>query len=188
MNFQPDIESCLHVLRAGGLILYPTDTIWGIGCDATNAAAVQRIFALKQRPETKSMIILLADQKELMQYVTQPDPDVFDHIKKAKKPTTIIYEGAIGLADGLINTDGTAAIRIVKDEFCKHLIKRFRKPIVSTSANLSGDAAPAIYREISIAIREGVDFIVQYRQEDKTPGTPSSLIKWEKGQAIVLRQ
>ena len=187
MNFQADIESCLHVLRDGGLILYPTDTIWGIGCDATNAAAVQKIYALKQRPETKSMIVLMADQKELMQYVTQPDLEVFNHLKKAKKPTTVIYEGAVGLADNLLNSDGSAAIRIVKDEFCKHLIKRFRKPIVSTSANISGDPSPAIYREISIAVRNGVDFIVYYRQEDTTPAEPSSLIKWAKGEAEVIR-
>lgn len=106
---------------------------------------------------------------------------------KTKKPTTVIYEGGIGLADGLINTDGTVAIRIVKDEFCKHLIKRFRKPIVSTSANLSGDPTPTIYREISIAIRNGVDYIVEYKREDTTPAVPSSVIKWDKGEPVVIR-
>src|SRR6185295_12536156 len=168
MDFSHDVDHSLKVLQAGGLILYPTDTIWGIGCDATNATAVNRIYNLKQRPETKSMIILLADEKELMQYVANIDLRVFDHLAKVKKPTTVIYEGAIGLADNVVNTDGTVAIRIVKDPFCKHLIKRLRKPIVSTSANVSGNPAPATFGDITPDIWQGVDYIVQHRQKDTT--------------------
>jgi len=188
-EFQHDIDHCLKVLQGGGLILYPTDTIWGIGCDATNAAAVDRIYKLKQRSEAKSMIILLADEKELMQYVAHIDLQVFDYLKKAKKPTTVIYDGAIGLADNVISTDGTVAIRIVKDNFCKHLIKRFRKPIVSTSANISGDLPPAWFGDVSPAIWLGVDYIVHHKQDDKTPHAPSSIIKWNKdGTVTVIRE
>ncbi|MFL5747512.1 MAG: L-threonylcarbamoyladenylate synthase [Niastella sp.] len=189
MDFAHDVDHCLKVLQGGGLILYPTDTIWGIGCDATNATAVNRIFNLKQRPEAKSMIILLADVKELMQYVAHIDLQVFDYLAKVKKPTTVIYEGAIGLADNVINADGTVAIRIVKDNFCKHLIKRFRKPIVSTSANISGDPAPAIFHDISPAIWQGVDYIVQHRQKETTAHAASSIIKWNKdGSVTVIRE
>jgi L-threonylcarbamoyladenylate synthase len=189
MDFSHDVDHCLKVLQGGGLILYPTDTIWGIGCDATNATAVNRIFNLKQRPEAKSMIILLADEKELMQYVAHIDLQVFDYLGKVKKPTTVIYEGAIGLADNVINADGTVAIRIVKDNFCKHLIKRFRKPIVSTSANISGDPSPAIFHDISPAIWQGVDYIAQHRQKETAPHAASSIIKWNKdGSVTVIRE
>jgi L-threonylcarbamoyladenylate synthase len=188
-EFQHDIEHSLKVLQAGGLVLYPTDTIWGIGCDATNEQAVDKIFALKQRPEAKSMIVLLADEKELLQYVAHVDLQVFNYLKKAKKPTTVIYDGALGLARNVIHTDGTVAIRIVKDTFCKHLIKRFRKPIVSTSANLSGDPSPATFRDISSAIWQGVDYIVQYRQNDNHIHEPSSIIKWNKdGSVAIIRE
>src|SRR5262245_55222892 len=125
MSFDADIDHCLKVLEAGGLILYPTDTIWGIGCDATNAEAVQRIYELKNRPGSKSMIVLLADEKELLKYVANPDLQVFTYLKKTKKPTTVIYEGALGIADNLVADDRTIAIRIIKETFCRHLIKRF---------------------------------------------------------------
>jgi L-threonylcarbamoyladenylate synthase len=186
MDFSHDVDHSLKVLQGGGLILYPTDTIWGIGCDATNATAVNRIFNLKQRPEAKSMIILLADEKELMQYVAHIDLQVFDYLAKVKKPTTVIYDGAIGLADNVINSDGTVAIRIVKDTFCKHLIKRFRKPIVSTSANLSGDPSPAFFSDIMPVIWQGVDYIVQYRQKDTAVHAPSAIIKWNKDATITV--
>lgn len=189
MDFSHDIDHCLKVLQGGGLILYPTDTIWGIGCDATNAAAVNRIFNLKQRPDSKSMIILLADEKELMQYVAHIDLAVFDYLAKTNKPTTVIYEGALGLADNVISADGSVAIRIVKDTFCKHLIKRFRKPIVSTSANLSGDPSPATFSDVMPAIWQGVDYIVQHRQNDNIAHTASAIIKWNKdGSVTVIRE
>ena len=129
-----DLEQALAALQAGALILYPTDTIWGIGCDATDEAAVARVYALKQRAAAKSLIVLMADERDILKYTSQPDLRVFDFLHTVSKPTTVIYEGAIGLAANLIPDDGTVAIRLVDDLFCRHLIKRFRKPIVSTSA------------------------------------------------------
>ena len=189
MNFENDIQSCLDVLRNGGIILYPTDTIWGIGCDATNTKAVEKIYRLKKRPDEKSMIILVADEKDVLQHVAHPDLRVFDHLKQIKKPTTVIYDGAIGLADNLISSDGSIAIRICKDEFCRHLIKRFRKPIVSTSANISGKPSPKIFSEITVDIKNGVEYVVQYRQGDISAAQASSIIRWNKnGTVTVIRE
>jgi L-threonylcarbamoyladenylate synthase len=187
MEFESDILNCLETLKKGGLILYPTDTIWGIGCDATNEKAVEKIYALKKRAEEKAMIVLVADEKQLLRYVVQPDFEVFNYLNTIKKPTTVIYEGAIGLADNLINKDGSIAIRICKEEFCKNLIRRFRKPIVSTSANISGAPFPNCFPEISDEIKRNVDYIVQYRQNDRSSTAPSTLIKWEKGKPVILR-
>ncbi len=186
--FQPDIDQCLHTLSRGGLILYPTDTIWGIGCDATNEQAVEKIYALKKRPPAKSLIILLADERDVLQYVTNPDLRVFDYLQSTQKPTTVVYEGAIGLANNLIPEDGTIAIRLVDDPFCRHLIKRFRKPLVSTSANISGEPPPLSFKDIPEQIKQSVDHIVQYRQDDDTPARASSIIKWNKdGSVTTLR-
>jgi L-threonylcarbamoyladenylate synthase len=179
----------LEVLHKGGLILYPTDTIWGIGCDATNAGAVKKVFALKKRKETKSLIVLLADERDVLKHVSQPDLRVFDFLKTVKKPTTVIYEGVIGLADNLLNEDGTVAIRLVSEPFCKHLIKCFRKPVVSTSANISGEQAPQFFDAITEPIKNGVDYIVQYRRDDKTVKEPSAIIRWNKNAIpVVVRE
>ena len=188
MDFSEDIEQCLQVLRHGGMILYPTDTIWGIGCDATNEEAVKKIFRLKQRPEKKSMIILLADPRDVLRYVSQPDPRVFDFLEQTTKPTTVIYEGAINLPDSLTGEDGTIAIRLVQDPFCRQLIKRLRKPIVSTSANISSEPAPAFFDQISEAIIKGVDYAAQYRRDDRTPRLPSSVVRYRNdGTVEVIR-
>jgi L-threonylcarbamoyladenylate synthase len=188
MDFQVDVEHCVDVLRKGGLILYPTDTIWGIGCDATNDKAVQRIFVLKKRAEAKTMIVLLADERDILKYTTQPDLRVFDFLKTVQKPTTIIYEGAVGLATNVINVDGTAAIRLVKEPFCKNLIKRFRKPVVSTSANISGEPSPKFFTDINEEIKSSVDYVVHYRQDDHTIQEPSAIVKWKKdGTAEFIR-
>lgn len=186
-NFEKDIEACLSVLKEGGIILYPTDTVWGIGCDATNEKAVAKIYALKKRDDSKAMIILVADEREVLQYTAAPDLRVFDYLQSTVKPTTVIYEGAIGLANNLIAADGSIAIRICNDEFCRHLIKRFRKPIVSTSANISGTLSPKSFKEIQEEIKNGVDYIVTHRQNDDTIASPSSVIKWTNGQVEVLR-
>jgi L-threonylcarbamoyladenylate synthase len=186
--FNTDIEACLRVLESGGLILYPTDTIWGIGCDATNEDAVEKIFTLKKRIETKALIVLIADERSLLQYVASPHIEVFDYIQGVSKPTTIIYENAIGLAGNLIHEDGSVGIRICADEFCKHLIKRFRKPIVSTSANVSGFPPPKVFSDIDIAVKQGVDYVVHYRQDDTTPVEPSAVVKSNKdGSFTILR-
>ncbi|MBL7733882.1 MAG: threonylcarbamoyl-AMP synthase [Chitinophagaceae bacterium] len=187
-SFEEDIDHCLTVLRQGGLILYPTDTVWGIGCDATDPQAVEKIYQLKDRSAAKAMIALVADEKDILQYVANPDPGVFDYLKKSVKPTTVIYQGAIGLADNLVHEDGSIAIRIVREKFCRNLLKRFRKPIVSTSANISGEPSPAKFSEIFNHIRTGVDYVVHYRQEEDAPALPSSLIKWNNdGPPVIIR-
>jgi L-threonylcarbamoyladenylate synthase len=187
MDFTNDIDNCLKVLEEGGLILYPTDTVWGIGCDATNAAAVKKIYEIKNRPATKAMIVLVADEKDILQYVANPDLGVFEYLQQVQKPTTVIYEGPVGLADNLVSGDGSIAIRIVQDEFCRHLIKRFRKPIVSTSANIFEHPAPASFQEIVHYIKQAVDYIVSYRQDDDTPQTASSIIRWQENSPVVIR-
>ncbi len=188
ISFLDDIEACLKVLKDGGIILYPTDTIWGIGCDATNPVAVSKIYQLKKRQEEKSLILLLSNEKDIIHYVTQPDFGVFDFLKTVTKPTTIIYEGATGLAENTINKDGTIAIRITKDTFCNHLIKRFKKPIVSTSANIAGNPSPVSFMAIDKLIKNGVDYIVQHRQNDNHIAEPSAIIKWNKnGTHSIIR-
>jgi L-threonylcarbamoyladenylate synthase len=187
MTYDYDIDKCLEALRAGGLILYPTDTVWGIGCDATNPQAVQKIYDLKKRPDEKAMIVLVADERVVLQYTAAPDLAVFDHLQTVSKPTTVIYNGAIGLAENLVAADGSIAIRICKDPFCKALIKRLRKPIVSTSANISGQPVAKNFSEVTGEIKSGVDHIVRYRQDDNTVASPSSVIKWENGKIIILR-
>jgi L-threonylcarbamoyladenylate synthase len=173
-------------LQDGGIILYPTDTIWGIGCDATNAKAVEKIYRLKKRQDEKAMIVLVADEKQVLQHSAKPDLAVFDWLKKTSKPTTVIYDGAIGIAENLVADDGTIAIRICNDSFCKQLIKRFRNPIVSTSANISGQPAPKNFAEISEEIKPGVDYIVQWRQDDLFFAQPSSIIKWNKDGSVTI--
>jgi L-threonylcarbamoyladenylate synthase len=187
-SFENDIKEAVRVLGEGGLILYPTDTIWGIGCDATNEEAVEKVFVLKKRAEEKSLIILVADEKDIVQYTASPDLRVFDYLKTTIKPTTVIYDNAIGISSNILSKDGSVGIRICKDEFCRHLIKRFRKPIVSTSANISGVASPVTFSEISEEIKKGVDYTVRYRQSDNTIAAPSSVVKWNNdGTVTILR-
>ncbi len=185
--FYKEVVNALTVLRNGGLILYPTDTVWGLGCDATNEGAVKKIFDLKKRDDNKSLIVLMANDREIMHYVAAPDLNVFDFIKQQSRPTTIIYENAIGFSDSLVAEDGSVAIRIVKDDFCRHLIKCLRKPIVSTSANISGEPPPKIFFEISEEIKNGVDHIVQWRQDDTTISIPSQIIQWKNGTPVFIR-
>jgi L-threonylcarbamoyladenylate synthase len=185
--FDSEVEGALAVLRSGGTILYPTDTVWGLGCDATNKEAVQKIYRLKKRQDNKTMIVLMADERELMQYVAAPDLSVFDFIQQQTRPTTVIYEGALGLADNLVANDGSIAIRIVQDDFCRHLIKRLRKPIVSTSANISGAITPKTFSEISEEIKTGVDYVVRWRQDDEQTSQPSQILRWKNGQPFFIR-
>jgi L-threonylcarbamoyladenylate synthase len=162
--------------------------VWGIGCDAGNTAAVAKIYKLKKRQEDKSMIILLADENEIPKYVSQPGLKVFDYIKGIHKPTTVIYDGARNLAANLVNKDGSIGIRIVKDLFCCRLIGRFGKPIVSTSANISGYPAPSFFTDIDVEIKNGVDYIVQHRRDDDTEVSPSAIVKWNAdGSLTVIR-
>ncbi|MGV3767921.1 MAG: L-threonylcarbamoyladenylate synthase [Chitinophagaceae bacterium] len=187
-DFSADIELALETLRKGGVILYPTDTVWGLGCDATNEAAVDAVFRLKQRPAEKSCILLLADERDLLQYVTALDLEVFNFLDQVQKPTTVVYENVVGIAPNAMAEDGSAAIRVVKEDFCRHLIKRFRKPIVSTSANISGAPTPRFFTEIDPRIITGADYVVQYRQNDQTPAAPSAIVRWfANGQHEVIR-
>ena len=186
--FETEVEKELEILRAGGVILYPTDTIWGIGCDATNEKAVRLIYEIKKREDSKSMIILVADERDVLQYVAAPDPEVFDFIEEQTRPVTIIFEHALGLPDNLVAEDGSIAVRIVRDEFCRHLIKRLRKPIVSTSANISGQTSPKNFSEVSEEIKTVVGHIVKWRQDDTTLAQPSQIIKWNNdGTRTVIR-
>jgi L-threonylcarbamoyladenylate synthase len=163
-----EIENCAGVLRAGGVILYPTDTLWGLGCDATNEEAVQKIFTLKKRSESKSMIVLLDSENRLDSYVREIPEQAYTLMEYSEKPLTIIYDGARNLANSVVAADGSIAIRIVKETFCRRLIERFRKPVVSTSANLSGQPPPATFADIDAEIRMGVDYVVNLRQQDKS--------------------
>ncbi len=189
MLIDDDIQHCLKVLREGGTLLYPTDTVWGIGCDATNEKAVDDIYKLKGRSTAKSMIILVADEDEIRHYTKQTSLQIFDYIKGISKPVTVIYDSAINLASNVINEDGSVGIRIVKDEFCKRLIREFGKPIVSTSSNVSGFPTPALFSDIDTIIRQGVDYVVQHRQNETVPGEPSTVIKLlPNGEPLVLRK
>ena len=186
--FETEVEKALEILRKGRVIVYPTDTIWGIGCDATNETAVRRIYEIKKRQDSKSMIILVADERDVLKYVAAPDPAVFDFIESQTRPVTIIFEHALGMPGNLVAEDGSIAIRIVRDEFCRHLIKRLRKPIVSTSANISGESSPKNYSEVSDDIKMAVDHIVKWKQDDTSQAQPSQIIKWDNdGTRTILR-
>jgi L-threonylcarbamoyladenylate synthase len=186
--FEEDVDKALDVLRRGGLLLYPTDTVWGLGCDATNETAIQKIYDLKERDAAKSFIVLLADERDLLQYIAAPDPAVFDFLEQQPKPTTIIFDDVVGLPGALLAADGSLGIRLVRDPFCRHLIKRLRAPLVSTSANKSGQPSPQVFRDISDDIKLGVDYVVRWRQEETAPAAPSTIIKWHRdGSRTVLR-
>ena len=173
-------------MAAGGLILYPTDTIWGIGCDATNEEAVRKVYALKRRSDHKAMLLLM-DSSTKLNYYVQEVPDVaWDLIELADSPLTVIYSGARNVAPNLLAEDGSVGIRITQEEFSHKLCERFRKPLVSTSANVSGAPSPANFSEISETIKSGVDYIVRYRQEDLSKAAPSHIIKLGAGGLVKI--
>jgi L-threonylcarbamoyladenylate synthase len=186
---EKEIQNALEVLRTGGIILYPTDTIWGIGCDATNEEAVKKIYKLKQRTDSKSMIILLDNDAKLPSYVQQVPEQAWQLVEYSEKPLTIIYPYAKNLAKNVIADDGTIGIRVTKDEFCRKLIEKFRKPVVSTSANISGDAPPSNFSDIKEEIIRGVDYVVALRQEEKTKSAPSTIVQIGlKGEIKFIRR
>jgi L-threonylcarbamoyladenylate synthase len=186
MDFENDIKKSWETLQWGGIILYPTDTIWGIGCDVTNTEAVKKIYQLKNREEKKSMIILVSDESMIKNYVSNPSSKILSFIASATKPTTAIFKDAIHLPAQIINEDGSIAIRIVRDDFCRELILQLGKPIVSTSANISGEPYPNNFQQISTEIKNGVDYIVQHRQHDYEIKSPSSIIKLNKEDEIEI--
>lgn len=183
-----EINKTLGIIEDGGIILYPTDTIWGIGCDATNAAAIKRIYELKKRDDSKSMIILLAEARDIFRYVANPHPDIVHIVKAFERPTTVIYEQAIGLPDSLVSDDGSIAVRVTKDPFCKSLIKRMRKPLISTSANISGKPSPQSFEQIDPAIINGVDYVVNHRRSEEGSVPPSRILKiFADGNIQIIR-
>lgn len=176
-----EINKTLEVLKSGGIILYPTDSVWGLGCDATNVEAVSKILALKIRADIKSLIILIDTQNKLQSYVSEIPDVAYDLIEYTEKPLTIIYDGGKNLAKNLINQDGSLAIRIPKHDFCQQLLQRFRKPIVSTSANISGEPTPLNFSQISVEILNGVDYVVDLEQENTEEKQSSTIIKLGAG-------
>jgi len=172
-----DLNKALKALQQGGIILYPTDTIWGIGCDATNEKAVKKIYRIKEREDSKSMLILVDGMEKISHYIETVPAKAWELIEVSDSPLTIIYPGAKNLAGNLIADDGSIGIRVVKGKFCQKLISQFKKPLVSTSANKAGQPSPTSFINIAQEIKESVDYIVSWRQDDPTPGQPSSIIK-----------
>lgn len=186
---EEDLKNALDVLRNGGVILYPTDTIWGLGCDATNAAAVKRIYAIKKRDDSRSLLVLMENVNLLERYMEEVPAIAYDLIEVSDRPLTIVYPRAKNLAENLIAADGSAGIRITTERFSRELIRRFRKPVVSTSANISGEPSPATFAGISAEIKAAADYVVRYRQDDPMPATPSGILKLGTGGQIeILRK
>ena len=184
-KLKEEVRKACEVLKNGGIILYPTDTIWGIGCDATNEVAVKRVYELKHREDSKAMLVLLDDVGKLASYVEVPDV-AYELLEVNDKPMTIIYPNAKNLAKNLIAQDRTIGIRITSEIFTKALLYRFRKPIVSTSANISGESSPKCFAEISEAVKSAVDYVVDFRQEETSNPAPSSIIKLGVGGEIQI--
>ena len=180
------IEKSLEVLQHKGIILYPTDTIWGIGGDATCKQSIEKVYKIKQRPLAKSLIILVNSPKMLLQYTTDVPQTVLDYLVSPKKPTTIIYEQPRNLPQQIISEDNTIAIRIVQHPFCKGLIDVFNKPLIATSANISGEPSPSNFQTVSEDIKKGVDYIVPLEQA-RTTGTPSTILHFSEGKITTIR-
>jgi L-threonylcarbamoyladenylate synthase len=183
-----DLKKALETLKSGGIILYPTDTVWGLGCDATNPEAVRKLFEIKQRRENHSMLLLVDIPQRIIQYVRNVPEIAWDLIEVSDRPLTIIFQGAKNLADNLLHKDGSIGIRVTSDEFCKELISAFRKPVVSTSANITGKPYPACFKDIDPAIINSVDYVVKWRQDDVAPSQPSSILRLgERGEIEIIR-
>ncbi len=188
-SMKQEIRNCIDVLRKGGTILYPTDTIWGIGCDATNIRAVQKVFKIKKRMENKSLIVLLDRKESLYKYIDSVQNIALDLVANVTTPLTIIYPNARNLAKNIIADDGTIAIRVVQFEFCKKLIRMYGKPIVSTSANISGQPSPLIFKSIPEEIINQVDYVVNFSREEVRETKPSTIIRLKSnGEFEIIRK
>ena len=187
---EKEILAAIEVLRAGGLILYPTDTVWGIGCDATNAEAVEKVYKLKQSENKTSMIVLCRDADMIVRYVNKAPGIAFEVMEMSEKPLTLILEGAVGVAPNLIPEEGTLGVRVPAHEFCQQLLRRFGKPIVSTSANISGEPTPLKgLKDVAKEIIDGVDFVVNPRFQGKPTCQPSSITAFgERGEVKIIRK
>ena len=189
MNYNEEIKKAVEVMRNGGVILYPTDTIWGIGCDATNEEAVKKVYEIKKRADSKALICLVDSEAKIDFYVKDVPPVACDLIELSTKPLTVIYDGARNLAPNLLAEDGSVGIRVTNEEFSKQLCFRFRKAVVSTSANISGEPSPKSFADISDEIKNAVDYIVGVRQNEKGGVKPSSIIKLGAGGVVqVIRE
>ena len=189
MNYNEEIKKAIEVMRNGGVILYPTDTIWGIGCDATNEEAVKKVYEIKKRADSKALICLVDSEAKIDFYVKDVPPVAWDLIELSTKPLTVIYDGARNLAPNLLAEDGSVGIRVTNEEFSKQLCFRFRKAVVSTSANISGEPSPKRFADISDEIKNAVDYIVGVRQNEKGGVKPSSIIKLGAGGVVqVIRE
>ncbi len=186
MTQQEDIKRAIETLRNGGIILYPTDTVWGIGCDATNPEAVKKVYEIKHRDDSKALICLVDSDARLQRYVRNVPDVAWDIFELATKPTTIILDDAVNLAPNLIAEDGTIAMRITQEPFSKELCYRFQKPLVSTSANISGEPAAQNYCDISEELLNAVDYVCWSRRQEHKPHTPSSIIKLEKNGTVAI--
>jgi len=183
-----DIEKIVHVLSKGGLFIYPTDTIWGIGCDATNKKAIDKIYKLKHRIQEKSFIILVKDKQDVLNYVLKVPDIAWDFIEQFNAPLTVVYPRAKNLPPNAVAPDGSVAIRITKDSFCAKIIEKFGKPIISTSANVSGDVPPLVYSMISKEILDKVNYVSEYKRDKVTEIKPSTIIKIDdEGQIEIIR-
>ena len=188
-DWTEDIKKACRVMEEGGVILYPTDTIWGLGCDATNEEAVRRVYEIKHRADSKAMLVLVDSAVKVDYYVQDVPPVAWDLLEVADKPLTVIYSGARNLAPNLLAEDGSVSIRVTSEEFSKALCFRFRKAIVSTSANVSGQPSPRTFAEISEEIKQAVDYIVEARRTETAPARPSSIIKLGSGGEVkIIRQ
>jgi len=172
-----EVGKALKIIREGGIILYPTDTIWGVGCDATNTEAVNKIYRLKQRDEAKSMIILLDTENKLESYVSDINPLAYDLIEYAENPLTLVLPGAKNISPALISSDGSIGIRVCKHPFCQQLVQQLRKPLVSTSANISGKPSPQYFSQIAAEIVDGVDYVVDLEQHNMEIKKPSTIMR-----------
>ena len=188
MDFEEDLRNSLKIFKEGGVILYPTDTVWGLGCDATNAVPVNKIYTIKLRSDSLSLIILVDGEQMLERYVRDIPEIAFELIEVSDTPLTIIYPAGKNLAKGVCSDDGSVGIRICRDEFCRELIKRFRKPIVSTSANISGNPFPPIFGDIDRRVIDSADYVVEHRQKERQKHSASPVIKVEPNGVIrVIR-
>lgn len=185
-EYAGDLKNALDALRSGKVILYPTDTVWGLGCDPTNAAAVEKIYRIKQRADSKSLIVLVSSSEMLRRYVSDIPEVALDMVELTDTPLTVVYDRGKNFAPGVTAEDGSVGIRLCLDPFCQDLITAFRKPLVSTSANISGEPAPAIFDEISEDIKESVDYICLYRQDDRTRSKPSPVIRISSNGAVKI--
>jgi L-threonylcarbamoyladenylate synthase len=181
-----EVNRAIDVIKCGGVILYPTDTVWGIGCDASNPEAVKKVFEIKQRADNKALIVLVGSANDVAKYVQEMPDIAYDLIEFSERPLTIVYDKGFGLAPALLGEDGSVGIRVTSEKFSSELCRKLRRPLVSTSANISGQPTPAIFSEISQEIKDAVDYVVDYRRDDVSRSQPSTVMKLSAGGVFTI--